>query len=238
MNDVFGGVWSLGLNGMSSVIVSINNNQLSSGDVHAQFQLANPVGADQFYLGGQNIPLGVALGRTVAPLNIADDGRKAGTFGFTAPTYAASANAVISVIRTNGNFNSSPLLVDYATSAGSNTTSGVDYFDTSGTLTFNNGDTLKAFSVQIVQSNYISAIEKTVNLRLFNFPPGASLGLTNAVLRIVNPNFQGFLNFSSTNYVANLNAGAMQITVTRTVGSKGTLDITCATTNGTAMAGD
>ena len=236
MNDVFSNVWSLGLNGMQSVIVSINGSRLTAGDVHSQFQLANPPGADEFFLGGQNIPIGVALGRSVAPLNIADDGKNAGTFGFTSPTFAASANAVITVMRTNGDFNSTPILVDYITSAGSNTISGVDYFDTSGTLTFNNGDTLKAFPVQIVQSNYISAIEKTVNLHLFNFPAGASLGITNAVLRLINPNFQGFLSFSATNYVTNLNAGAIQFVVTRTVGSKGTLDVQYSTANGTAVS--
>ena len=56
----------------------------------------------------------------------------------------------------------------------SNTVAGVDYFDAS-TLTFNNGETLKTFNVQIVQSNYISAAEKTVKL-LTNFPVGSSLG--------------------------------------------------------------
>ena len=237
MNDVYGGVWSMGLNGMPGVIVSINNNQLTSGNTHAQFQLANPPNADQFFLGGQNIPLGVGLARSVAPFNIADDGRKAGTFGFTSPTYAGSANAVISVTRTNGNFNGAPILVDFETSAGSNTVPGVDYFDTSGTLTFNNGETLKTFNVQIVQSNYISAVEKTVNLHLKNFPLGSSLGLTNAVLRLINPNFQGYLNFTATNYVTNLNAGAIQLTVLRNVGSKGTLDVQCQTTDGTAVAG-
>jgi uncharacterized delta-60 repeat protein len=237
MNDVFGKLWSLGINGMGSVIVTINNNQSTVGDVHSQFQLANPPGADQFFLGGQNIPLGVALARSVAPLNIADDSKNPGTFGFSAPFFSASANAVITVTRTNGANNSNPITVDYATSAGSNTVSGVDYFDTSGTLTFNNGDTLKAFAVQIVQSNYISSVEKTVNLRLFNFPAGASVGLSNAVLRIINPNFQGFLNFSATNYATNLSAGAIQFTVSRTVGGKGTLDVQYSTANGTAIAG-
>src|SRR6201999_3498174 len=91
--------------------------------------------------------------------------------------------------------------------------------------------------VQIVQSNYISAIEKTVNLRLFNFPAGSSLGITNAVLRLINPNFQGFLNFTSTNYVTNLNAKTIQITVIRNVGSKGTLDVQFTTADGSAIAG-
>lgn len=237
MNDVFGHVRSLGINGMASVIVTINNNQLSSGATHAQFQMANPPTADQFFLGGENIPLAVGLGRTVSPLNIADDGKKPGTFGFTSPTYASSANATISVTRSNGNFNTTPITVDYATSAGPNTSSGVDYFDTSGTLTFNNGDTLKTFNVQIIQSNYISSVEKTVNLRLFNFPPGSALGLTNAILRIINPNFQGFLNLSSNVYSTNLTATAVQVTVSRNVGNKGTLDVQFSTANGTAIAG-
>jgi uncharacterized delta-60 repeat protein len=234
MNDVYGQLWTLGLNGMGSVIVSILPNQLTTGNTHAQFQLSNPPNVDQFFLGGQNIPVGVALGRSTAPLTIADDGRKAGTFGFTSPVYAASASAVIGVTRTNGDFNASPILVDYATSPGSNTISGVDYLDTTGTLTFNNGETLKTFTVQIVQSNYISAIEKTVNLRLFDFPAGSATGLTNAVLRLINPNFQGFLNFSSTNYVTNLSAGGVQLTVQRIVGSKGTLDVQIQTVDGTA----
>jgi uncharacterized delta-60 repeat protein len=236
LNDNFNDTWSLGINGMDSAIVTINNTA-ASGNTHATFQLANPPQADQFFLGGENIPLGVGLGRSSSPFNIADDGRKPGTFGFTSPTYASSSTAVISVTRTNGNFNSSPILVDYATTAGSNTVSGVDYFDTSGTLTFNNGETLKTFPVQVVQSNYISSVEKTVNLTLFDFPAGASTGLTNAVLRLINPNFPGFLNFASTNYVTNLNAGGVQITVNRNVGSKGTLDVQVQTANGTGLAG-
>ena len=57
------------------------------------------------------------------------------------------------------------------------------------------------------------------------------------MLRLINPNFQGFLNFASTNYVTNLNAGAVQITVNRNVGSKGTLDVQVQTANGTALRG-
>ena len=49
----------------SFVTLSISKNPLMLGDLNAQFQLANPSGADEFYLGGQNIPLGAALGRCV-----------------------------------------------------------------------------------------------------------------------------------------------------------------------------
>ena len=96
---------------------------------------------------------------------------------------------------------------------------------------------MKTFTVQIIQSNYIASVEKTVNLRLFNFPLGSDLGLTNAILRIINPNFQGFLTFTATNYVTNLTAGAAQVVVSRAVGSKGTLDVQFSTADGSAVAG-
>ncbi|HLX70901.1 MAG TPA: Calx-beta domain-containing protein [Verrucomicrobiae bacterium] len=235
--DNFGGSWTFNLDGPGSVIVTINNNQAKSGNVAAQFQLANPAGADQFYLGGENIPLGVGLGRSIAPLNIVDDNKRPGTFGFSSPTYSGVGSVPITVIRTNGQFNSTPLQIGYSTSAGPNTTPGVDYVDTAGTLTFNNGDTNKFFNVLVIQSNYISSIEKTVNLSLFGFPANAGIGLTNAILRIINPNYHGILNFSTNSYATNLSAGSIQFVVERNVGSLGTLDVQYATTNGTAMAG-
>ena len=237
LEDIFGENWSYTINGPPGVLMTILNNGLSSGNLNAQFQLANPIGADQFYLGGENIPVGIALGRSVAPLTIVDDNKKPGDFGFASPTYVGVGSVPISVIRTNGNFNTSPILISYATSPGSNTTSGVDYKDTSGTLSFNNGDTNKSFFVQVIESNYISSVEKSVNLSLFNFPVGVPPALTNAVLRIINPNFQGFLNFSATNYITNLTAGAIQMVVERNVGSLGTLDVQCVTTDGIAKAG-
>lgn len=239
MQDVIGRPRSEGLNGPASVIVSINNNDLNPGDLNAGFQLANPAGADQFYLGGVDIPVGVALGRSYAPLNIVDDNKKAGTFGFSSPSYTGTTTTVIPVVRTNGSFNTIPIMVDYATMAGDGTTNGVDYTDVSGTLTFNDGETAKAFSVPIIASNYISAIEKTVNLHLSNLrgASGGILGLSNSVLRIINPNFEGFLNFSATNYVTNLNANFIAFTVTRTVGNKGSLDVKYATFDGTAVNG-
>lgn len=237
LNDPFGSGVSQGFNGPASVIVSVLNPSSTSGNVAAQFQLANPAGADQFYLGGQNIPVGLALGQSFSPLTIVDDHRTAGDLGFALPTYSGSSLVPISVVRTNGNFNTTPIQVSFATSPGSNAISGVDYADTNGVLTFNNGVTSNGFNVKIMASNYISSVEKLVNLTLFNFPAGVTPARTNATLRIINPNFQGFLNFSSTNYVTNLSAGAIQFVVTRTVGSKGTLDVQYATTNGTATAG-
>lgn len=234
--DVFNGFWSFGNNGPGAVIVSINQNQTTRGNLNASFQLANPIGNDQFYLGGENIPLGVALGRSTAPFTIIDDLKKAGVIGFTASSYFGSSNsAPISVSRTNGS--SGQVTVNYATSDGTALVN-VDYRSASGQLVFSDGQTNKSFNVQIIQSNYISAVEKRVNLALSQVGGnGVALGLSNAVLRIINPNFQGYLNFSATNFSANLSAGVMVVTVTRTVGSQGTLTVQCVTSNGTAING-
>jgi uncharacterized delta-60 repeat protein/uncharacterized repeat protein (TIGR01451 family) len=239
MQDVYGGFVSYGNNGPSSVIVSVSQNPTNRGDLSASFQLANPPGADQFYLGGQNIPLGVALGRSSAPFKLIDDLRKSGVFGFALPSFTGSTNsATVSVSRTNGTYGT--VQMNFATSNGT-AVAGVDYQATNGLLSFLDGQTNRTFPVRILQSNYTSQVEKTIILSLFNLNGpsggGASFGLSNSIVRIINPNFQGYLNFSATNYGANLSAGSMVIIVTRTVGSLGTLSVQCVTSNGTAING-
>ena len=86
----------------------------------------------------------------MAPFSIVDDGKHPGTFGFAAPSYSGSTTTTITVTRTNGVNNTSPILIDYSTAAGPGTASGVDYLNTSGTLTFNDGEIVKAFPLQII----------------------------------------------------------------------------------------
>ena len=243
MNDsvVPGTFWRFGLNGPASVLVSIINNTQSSGNLSAQFQLANPSGADQFYLGGQNIPLGVALAESVAPLTVVDNSHQDGVFGFAASSFiATNSSASVGVVRTNSS-NGTVQLNYQTTTNGSTAVLGTDYNAASGTLTFNSGQTSNSFPVAILENNSISSVEKAINLQLYNIQDlsggNATLGLTNAVLRIINPNFQGFLNFTTNVYSANLSAGTIVVTVARTVGSKGTLTVQYATTNGTAING-
>ena len=64
--------------------------------------------------------------------------------------------------------------VDYATSDGT-ATAGADYTATSGTLTFNNGETSKTFSVPILPDNLVEG-DETFFVTLSNPTGGATVG--------------------------------------------------------------
>ena len=138
----------------SVLTVTIIENTNSLNNLSANFQLTDPVGVDQFYLGGQNIPLGVALGASSAPLALIDDHHQSGTFGFASPSYTGTGQgAAITVTRTNGSYGNVSL--NYATTTnGSTAVLGSDYTAASGTLTFQPTDTNIAFNVPILSSNY------------------------------------------------------------------------------------
>ena len=74
------------------------------GDKYFNLQLSNPKGTDIFLLGGENIPLGVALGRSLSEVQIVDSHRNHGVFSFSAPSYITGegTNAAITVFRTGG----------------------------------------------------------------------------------------------------------------------------------------
>ncbi len=229
----------------AQVLVSVINNNASSGDLSAQFQLANPANADQFYLGGQNIPLGVALGLITAPLTIVDDQHQSGVVGFAGPDYvggAASGPVVVPVeiIRTNGNYGDVSVTCTTVTN-GSTATVGSDYDFNSAPVIIRQGTTTNFFPVTVKTTNYISAVEKFINLQLSDLQAPAdglaSLGLVDARLRIINPNFAGFLDFTASNYFGTVSAGFVPVTVTRIVGSKGTVTVHVSTSNGTAVNG-
>jgi hypothetical protein len=57
-------------------------------------------------------------------------------------------------------------------------------------------------------------------------------GMSNAVLRLINPNFQGYLTLSTNNYIGNESAGFISFVVNRVAGNYGTLTVQYATTNG------
>ncbi|HTR40225.1 MAG TPA: Calx-beta domain-containing protein, partial [Pseudomonadales bacterium] len=234
----------LPLNNQSIATISVINNSQSSGNLNAQFQLANPSGADSFYLGGLNVPIGTALGASSAPFTVIDDSSQAGTFSFLSTNFfATNSTAIIPVIRSNG---VSSIRVNMRAWATNGTAiSGIDYrgvtnlllqFGTGNNLTSNN------YPVSILANGLISTnfVGKTVNLSLTSLGANngiASFGISNATLTLVNPNFQGYLTFSATNYVANESGNFISFVVNRVSGSAGQISVQYATANGTATNG-
>jgi uncharacterized delta-60 repeat protein len=225
------------INTQSDVTVSIKNNKQTSGNLNAQFQLANPSGADTFYLGGENIPLGAALGASAVPFTLIDDNKQSGTLGFASTNYVATnTNAVISLVRSNGTYGTVNML---ASTADGTALAGTDYNGiTNLGLTFGGGVVTNSFTVTIINNGLESTnfAEKFLNLHLtaLTGPPDgyAAFGLSNAVLRLINPSFQGYLTLSATNYTGSESAGFINFVVSRVAGSAGQISVQYATTNG------
>ncbi len=226
------------VNNQSEVTVSIINNKLTSGDLNAQFQLANPSVADTFYLGGEEIPLGTGLGVSSAPFKLVDDTSYPGTFSFSSPTFiATNLNPTITVLRSNGVFG--VVSMKYSTTNGT-ALAGIDYVGlTNQNLVFSQNIVSNKFNVTLKGDSYISSVEKTVNLRLSSLgtTPGATFGISNAVLRIINPNYQGYLTLGATNYTGAISSGVLTFVVNRVSGSSGSATVQYATTDGSAMNG-
>ena len=225
------------INNQSVVTVSIIKDPSTLGNLNAQFQLANPSGADEFYLGGQNIPLGAALGPATAPFTLIDDTKQSGTFGFVSPLLVATnVLAPVTVVRSNGLYGTVTMWV---TTSNGTAIAGVDYNGfTNQLITFQQGDVSKTFTVTNRNNGLISTnfVEKTVFLHLSNLhgpgDGGATFGISNTVVRLINPNFPGYLTLSATNYLGSQAAGFINFVVNRVAGNLGTITVQYATTNG------
>jgi uncharacterized delta-60 repeat protein/uncharacterized repeat protein (TIGR01451 family) len=234
--DIYGRNWFNYTPGV--LVVTINNDVLTQGDRNTTFRLSNPTAADQFFLGGENIPLGAALGFSQAPFSIFDDDQQNGVVGFASVNFVVNenvTNAVVTVTRTNGTYGT--VSVQYATVTGGSAVAGSDYTTRSGTLTFANGQTNRTFTIPITDDSNVEP-DKTINVRLSGVTGGATIGLTNAVVTIVdNDTPGGKLNFTSATFSTNESAGAAIISVARSGSSIGTLTVYVSATNGTATAG-
>ena len=161
----------------------------------------------------------------------------AGLLQFSGLTYNVMENqgtATITVTRAHGS--NGTVSVNYATSNGT-ATAGSDYTNTSGTLTFVNGDLSEAFTVPITNDG-VTESQETVFVTLSNPTGGAALDSpARATLYISDPATPpGTLQFSSGYYIVNETQATATITVTRTAGSTGAVSVNYATSNGPAVA--
>lgn len=261
-----------GNNNFPAVTVLSNNN----ANATVNLQLTQPIGSDIFFLGGfnkksansvdaglfapayvaqdgENIPLGVALGLASAPLTIIHNPLNYGVLNLNPQGYIVNENsnrAVINVFRTGGG--SGSVTVKYKTINGT-ALNGVDYTTNSGTLTFppypQAGWSNQVFSGITILDNGQSHPDRIVNLQIYTPGGGASLGVTNSTLEIINDHVtSGFVDFvggtpavigtsNVMTYGTNENSGAAMVTLSRLGGNQGVLSVYIATGGGTAANG-
>jgi uncharacterized protein YkwD len=174
-----------GLAGVSVSVSGGNGTFTTTTTAAGGYQLRLPAGAYTATFSGGSLPSPIVRSLTVASDNVwLNVNTSVGTLQFGSATYTAgeaSGSATITVTRTGGS--SGTVAVHYATGDGS-AHAGTDYTATSGTLTFNPGDTSKTFLVPVVNDG-VSDGNETVILSLSGPTGGAALGSpTSAVLTI------------------------------------------------------
>jgi hypothetical protein len=150
---------------------------------------------------------------------INDDGAApAGTLQFSAPTYSVNENggqATIAVKRTGGSNGAAS--VQYATTPGT-ATSGSDYDEAGGTLSWADGETAdKTFTVTI-KDDSLNELNKTINLNLSKPTGGAALGGSTAVLTILDDDPKPTVSINDVSQ-AEGNSGATNFDFTVTLSS-------------------
>ena len=208
-----------------TVTIPINNDALVEPDETINLTLSSPTG-------------GATLGSPATAVLTIVDNDAAGSLQFSAATYSVNESgpsATILVSRTGGS--AGAVNVSFATSNGT-ATAGSDYTAVTTTVSFAAGDTTnKTVTIPITNDALVEANE-TINMTLSSPTGGATLGSpAAAVLTIVDNDAAGSLQFSAATYSVNESGPSATILVSRTGGSAGAVNVSFATSNGTATAG-
>jgi subtilisin family serine protease len=162
----------------------------------------------------------------------------AGTLSFASGTYSVDEGAgtvSITVERVGGS--SGAVSVQYDTSDG--TATSADYTPASGTLSWVDGDSLsKSFTVSISEDTDVEG-DESVSMLLSNPTGGAALGTDTSTLTIMDNDVvsPGVLSIENAAYTVNEGAGMLTVTVTRSSGSAGAVEVDYLTADVVALAG-
>jgi len=178
--------------------------------------------------------MGASLGLSSATLTIVENDFAAGVVTFGTNSYFVSEDALflsIEVLRTNGH--TGPVSVNYQTVATGTATPGVDYVATNGVVNFAEGQT-NAFIVLRILDDITSEGIDTFNLQLFGPSGGATLGLADATVTIIDNDQPGKFVFSAPTYTVSESNAFLTVTVLRTNGNRGAASVRVQTSGGTA----
>ena len=158
-----------------------------------------------------------------------------GTFQFDAPTVSVDRTGYATVMVDRVGDTSTPASVDITTVDGS-AKAGTDYVPTSGTMTFDTGQTSRSVTIQTYPRTASSG--STFGLQLSNPTASTTLGGATETVNIVDPPAArpGTLQFDAP--MSSLARGGTEtVTVDRVGGSDGTATVAYGTSDGTAKAG-
>jgi uncharacterized delta-60 repeat protein/uncharacterized repeat protein (TIGR01451 family) len=143
-----------------------------------------------------------------------------------------ATNAVIVVVR-RGIPSAGTIFVSYSTTNGT-ATPGLDYTNVSGVISFGPLDTIKTFTIPVVNDSIAEGSE-TVFVRLFNVVGGATLSTpTNATLTILDDDVS--FRFGSAAYSAREDSTNAIVDIVRQGNTLNTASVVLFTTPGTATA--
>jgi len=201
--------------------VTILQDALTEGNETVSLELFSP---------SANATLGLAA----ATLTIIDDETSPGVLGFSAASYViaeengagGATNLIVTVQRSAGS--SGLIQVNYATtnSGTVQATAGVDYTAASGTLTFADGEIVKTFTVNITPDSLVEGNE-TFGLILTNVTGGATLGVSNAVVTILDNDSQ--IAFQGAPYSTSETNASFSVTLVRAGGTNGSVSVQFST---------
>lgn len=191
----------------------------------------------EFFIGGSFTAVNGFPRRAVALLR--GGGTAPGTVALGAATFTVEENggqAKIGVTRTGGGAGS--VSMAYATSNG--TAGAADYTSASGTLFWGEGDVSTKFILVNIANDAAVEVNETFNIQLSNPTGGVTLGApASAVVTIIDNSAvsAGVLQMATANYRVSEDGGSIEVTVTRTGGTGGVVQVNYATANGTATSG-
>ena len=212
--------WANGDTANKTFTVLITNDTLDELDESFVVTLSNPTGGATF---------GSPASATVT---IADDDAAPTVQFSSASSSGSEATTPAAITVTLSAVSGQTVTVNYATANGT-ATAGSDYTITSGTLTFNSGETSQTINVPITNDTIIETNETfTVTL---SSSVNATLGTTiTHTYTINNDDSYGSFQLSSATYSVSEGEGTVTITATRTGGSSGGVSFSYWILNGTA----
>lgn len=177
----------------------------------------------------------VSIDGPSANLAIVDDDFASGQITLTATNIVVGEQAgaaVITVVRGGGASGAVSVNFSAGVAAQNPATPGADFILTNGQLVFGPGQTVKTFTVPILDDTLVEGPE---NIQITLTPADAPLGISSATLVIAGDEAQ--FSFSQPDYQVSETGGVFTVTVVRSPEGTGPVSVDFATVDGTALAG-